>query len=214
MTLFCQACGDEVASSYRFCPSCGSQNFTSNRALVGAAAAPAPAAPVSKPSPAAPAVAPPTANPGSRVSAAPPQFALTGPYAGFWRRFAAYLVDTMVLIVLYVVAAFIIEVIAPNAEDTSQFAGLSVFTLLITWLYFAQGESSRHMGTLGKRALSLSVVDESGQRLGFGQATGRFFAKFLSSILFCIGYLMIAFTEKKQGLHDKLAGTYVLRGGE
>jgi uncharacterized RDD family membrane protein YckC len=79
------------------------------------------------------------------------------------------------------------------------------------WLYEALLTSSAWQGTIGKKILRLKVVDEAGNRIGFGRATGRFFAKILSSMFMCIGFIMIAFTERKTGLHDMLAGTKVLR---
>jgi uncharacterized RDD family membrane protein YckC len=79
------------------------------------------------------------------------------------------------------------------------------------WLYEALLTSSSWQGTIGKRVLRLKVVDEAGNRIGFGRATGRFFAKILSSMFFCIGFIMIGFTDKKRGLHDMLAGTVVMK---
>ncbi|HEY4678350.1 MAG TPA: RDD family protein, partial [Candidatus Angelobacter sp.] len=77
-------------------------------------------------------------------------------------------------------------------------------------LYFALQESSAHQATVGKRAMNIYVTDLQGRRISFGQATGRHFSRVLSSIL-AIGYIMVAFTEKKQGLHDIIAGTLVKR---
>jgi uncharacterized RDD family membrane protein YckC len=79
------------------------------------------------------------------------------------------------------------------------------------WLYEALLTSSSWQGTIGKRVLRLKVVDEAGNRIGFGRATGRFFAKILSSMFFCIGFIMIGFTDKKRGLHDMLASTLVMK---
>ncbi len=70
--------------------------------------------------------------------------------------------------------------------------------------------SSRRQATLGKMAVGLVVADQGGARLSFIHASGRHFAKYLSYLLFGIGVLMVAFTERKQGLHDKLAGTLVI----
>ena len=70
-------------------------------------------------------------------------------------------------------------------------------------------ESSSTQATLGKMAMSIVVTDISGNRVSFGRATGRHFAKIISAIILYIGYLMIAFTEKKQGLHDIIADTLV-----
>jgi uncharacterized RDD family membrane protein YckC len=78
------------------------------------------------------------------------------------------------------------------------------------WLYFALMESSSKQGTLGKMALSIVVTDVNGNRITFGRATGRYFGKILSGLILYIGYIMVAFTEKKQGLHDMIAGTLVV----
>ena len=64
---------------------------------------------------------------------------------------------------------------------------------------------------MGKKALGIIVTDISGQRISFGRATGRYFAKQLSTIILLIGYIMAAFTEKKQALHDMMAGTLVIK---
>ena len=74
-------------------------------------------------------------------------------------------------------------------------------------------ESSRRQATLGKMALGIRVTDLDGRRVSFARASGRWFGKILSSLIFGIGYLMVAFTEKKQGLHDMIAGTRVMRSG-
>ena len=78
------------------------------------------------------------------------------------------------------------------------------------WLYEAFMTSSPWQATVGKRVLGIVVTDMEGRRLSFGRATGRHFAKWLSSMALGIGYIMAAFTEKKQGLHDFVAGTVVV----
>jgi uncharacterized RDD family membrane protein YckC len=82
---------------------------------------------------------------------------------------------------------------------------------VLQWLYFALMESSAHQATLGKMALGIIVTDMQGQRLTFGRATGRFFAKILSGCMIYIGFIMAAFTERKQALHDMIASTLVVR---
>ena len=85
-------------------------------------------------------------------------------------------------------------------------------TVVVTWLYFAYLESSDRQATLGKMALGLFVTDLQGQRITFARATGRFFAKFITGLIpFFIGYIMAAFTEKRQALHDIIAGCLVLK---
>jgi len=72
-------------------------------------------------------------------------------------------------------------------------------------------ESSELQATLGKMALGICVTDKYGNRISFGRATGRHFAKIISSLTLGIGYLAAAFTEKKQALHDIIAGCLVLK---
>ena len=80
------------------------------------------------------------------------------------------------------------------------------------WLYFAGMESSERQATFGKSVVSLRVTDLEGRRLSFKHATGRFFAKIVSGLIpLAIGYIMAGFTEKKQALHDMIAGTLVLQ---
>jgi len=84
-------------------------------------------------------------------------------------------------------------------------------SLVIGWIYSAGLESSVKQATLGKMALGMRVTDLAGRRISFGRATGRHFAKILSVLILGIGFLMVAFSEKKQGLHDKVAETLVMR---
>ena len=79
------------------------------------------------------------------------------------------------------------------------------------WLYFALMESSAKGATLGKIALGLRVVDLNGNRIGFGRATGRYFGKLISGAILFLGYIMAAFTQQKQALHDIIAGCLVVR---
>jgi uncharacterized RDD family membrane protein YckC len=88
---------------------------------------------------------------------------------------------------------------------------LAFIRIVLNWLYYSLLESSVWQGTLGKKALGLEVTDLDGNRISFGRATGRFFAKFISAIILFIGYIMAGFTEKKQALHDIIAGTLVIR---
>ena len=132
-------------------------------------------------------------------------------YAGFWLRFAAFIIDWIVLIAvnLFITAVLggfrgqrqpvVLEFLAAAAQISSQ------------WLYYALMESSSYQVTLGKMALGLKVTDLNGQRISFGRASGRYFGKILSGLILCIGFLMIGFTQKKQGLHDMLADTLVVK---
>jgi len=82
---------------------------------------------------------------------------------------------------------------------------------MLSWIYYASLESSAWQATLGKKILGLKVTDLAGNRISFGRASGRFFGKILSGMILGIGFLMAGFTERKQALHDILAGCLVLR---
>jgi len=85
-------------------------------------------------------------------------------------------------------------------------------SLTVTWLYHAWMESSEWQATVGKKALGLIVADMAGQRVSFGRATGRHFAKIVTNMVPAfIGYIMAGFTEKKQALHDMIASCVILR---
>jgi uncharacterized RDD family membrane protein YckC len=91
--------------------------------------------------------------------------------------------------------------------------GVTIIALLFgSWLYEAFMESSSYQATLGKMICGLKVTDIYGNRISFERATGRHFAKWLSGMVLGIGYIMVGFTERKQGLHDLVAGTLVRRG--
>ena len=135
-------------------------------------------------------------------------------YAGFWKRFFAFVIDSFLLSLLtffiLFVLGFVIGGILASPEAMMQMnAYILPVNIIIVWLYFALQESSEKQATFGKRLLGIYVTDSSAEPIGFTQATIRYFGKYLSSIMM-IGFIMIAFTTKKQGLHDMLADTLVL----
>jgi len=129
-----------------------------------------------------------TASPAS-VSAA---------YGGFWKRVVAWLIDA---IVVSAAAGIVVA-------STFGFGVLVIF--FGHWIYEALMTSSEWQATLGKRAMNMAVTDLQGQRVSFARATGRYFAKWISVLTLGFGFLIVAFTEKKQGLHDLIAGTVVV----
>jgi uncharacterized RDD family membrane protein YckC len=153
-------------------------------------------------------------------------------YAGFWLRFVAYIIDA---ILIYAVQMLIILPIlgvlgfgfASNPDSMQNMtsdeavgmiatfiaaAGATaiVFNVLII-IYFAAMESSKYQGTVGKIALGLKVTDTNGAKLDFVKALIRNVAKIISSMILMIGYIMAGFTDKKQGLHDIIASTLVVK---
>jgi uncharacterized RDD family membrane protein YckC len=120
-------------------------------------------------------------------------------YAGFWKRFAAILVDG---IILGVVGGVLVGMFAQTLG--------SALNPLVGWLYFAGLESSERQATIGKMALGVYVTDLDGNRISFARATLRYFAKLISALILMVGFLMAAWTERKQALHDIIANTLVL----
>jgi uncharacterized RDD family membrane protein YckC len=199
--MFCSKCGAAVPEGVSFCPNCG-------QATGGVT--PAAAMPAVRSAPAYPAAA---ATP--RVE-----------YAGFWLRFVAWIIDRIVLQVatgfilfpLFGVSALrtMIRMHPPNNPEDfipvfASLGRIALAALVLQWLYYALLESSTWQGTLGKKALGLEVTDLSGRRISFGRATGRYFSRIISALTLLIGYIMAGFTQKKQALHDMLAGTLVIK---
>jgi len=129
-------------------------------------------------------------------------------YAGFWRRFLAAITDGIVIMVIYAVVGVICLPRFPGHRAPLVGSNLGILT---AWLYYALMESSSMQATLGKMALGIRVTDLNGNRVSFGRATGRHFAKIISTVIFFIGYIMAGFTSKKQALHDIIAGCLVIK---
>ncbi len=120
-------------------------------------------------------------------------------FAGFWKRFFAYLIDA---ILLGIIGGILTSQMNEGTAGT--------VTTILGWLYFAGMESTSRQATIGKSLLGIYVTDVDGNRISFLRATGRYFAKILSALILFIGYIMAAFTARKQALHDLLASTLVL----
>ena len=143
-------------------------------------------------------------------------------YATFWHRLGAYLIDYVLISLITCPLGFLMGVMGAVAEqsggDAAQAASAGVTVLMYAialvagWLYHALMESSSWQGTVGKRVLGIRVTDLDGNRINFGRATGRYFGKIISSMICAVGFIMVLFTERKQGLHDMMASTLVLMG--
>ena len=135
----------------------------------------------------------------------------TTEYGGFWNRFVAFFIDGIIISMAADNLGVVLEGFYRAAGGTSEGAGDlgSFLGLILGWLYYAIMESSAKQATLGKIAMGLVVTDKRGNRLTFGRATARYFARWLSGIILMIGYIIAAFTEKKEALHDMIAGTIV-----
>jgi len=208
-----------MADGAAFCTNCG-QAFS--------VAVATPRAPLMSASVGTPVAGGGVAIPAYAVPAAVPRVE----YAGFWLRLVALVIDSVVLglgfflvviplLFLMGFRRFLDEFHPDEVMNDSGIFMLIVFfflaaagALAFTWLYHALMECSEWQATLGKKALGLVVTDMAGQRVSFGRATGRHFAKIITNLAsfgMGLGYLMAGFTAKKQALHDMLAGCLVLR---
>jgi uncharacterized RDD family membrane protein YckC/Tfp pilus assembly major pilin PilA len=199
--MYCFKCGAVIQDASNFCPKCGARV----------------SAPVAEASPQIEPPSLPQAEPigSSAVSTPPvPPSGELPRYAGFWRRVVAAVIDGFVQSLLSIVLVFALIFAASSSNatvDENSLAGAYyLLSWIVGWMYYALMHSSSWQATLGKRALGIKVTTLGGERIGFGRATGRFFAAILSALLLGIGYLMAAFTVRKQALHDLIAGTLVV----
>ncbi|HSC45156.1 MAG TPA: RDD family protein [Candidatus Acidoferrum sp.] len=212
--MFCSKCGNPLPAGTTFCQNCG----TPVSASPGASALPSPASSAyAAPAPAG-AVSPHWLPTPTRT------------YAGFWLRLVAHLVDGILIGVVMMALLIPLAVMTgvgaglrrfhpndpPDPAMVMAFIGSLWLLILVAviggWLYNAYCESSEWQATPGKKILNLVVTDLNGNRVTFGRASGRFFAKMISGIIpFGIGYIMAGFTERKQALHDMIASCLVLR---
>jgi uncharacterized RDD family membrane protein YckC len=209
--MYCSKCGTAIPQGAAFCSACGQP--------VNPPFAAAPNSPISGP----------LTQPFPRPYVPPPLFPESA-YAGFWLRVVAHLIDGLLagiafcFVFLAGIAAIGIGYFRDlihqtnNPEDIFT-PGLiaiiflfSSISIVMMWIYYAWMESSSYQGTLGKMALGLYVTDLEGRRISFARASGRYFAKLITSLIpLGIGYAMAGFTEKKQALHDMIASCLVLR---
>jgi uncharacterized RDD family membrane protein YckC len=144
-------------------------------------------------------------------------------YAGFWKRLLAHILDQIIMsiVAFFIVVPFLamvgISLWSNDFEPSTDFlmTAISAYFMMILlilvgeWLYFALMESMKG-GTLGKMALGIIVTDLNGNKISFGRASGRYFAKIVSSLTIGIGYIMAGITAQKQALHDMIASCLVI----
>lgn len=182
---YCVACGEELAADAAFCGSCGA----------------------------------PTGEPPR------PRHAV---YGSFGRRLVSLLIDAVVLDVPIgiVVAVAVLHGYRfgfhyhPHAHGTQPLltspspqkqAVIQLVSSIPAWLYSALFMSSSWGATVGQRIMGLRVTGMTGDRISFARASGRYFASIISGYLLGIGYLMMLWSKRNQTLHDRLAGTLVIR---
>ncbi|MGA8220913.1 MAG: RDD family protein [Candidatus Acidiferrales bacterium] len=216
--MYCSKCGTALSDTAAFCSACG--------APVGPAAATAP-------------VVAPEPEPASQDSFAPQIVAVPKPvaYAGFWLRFVAFAIDLIIFFVLFVIVVSFLAVAmglsaaiqqvqpgeTPEALRAALGGGFLLAVLLIllagSATYFSSLEASSWQGTIGKKALGLYVTDLAGNRISFGRSSVRFFTgKFIAIgvpgfgiMYFFASCICAGLTQRKQALHDMIAGCLVLK---
>jgi uncharacterized RDD family membrane protein YckC len=218
--MFCSSCGATLKEGTAFCGRCGQPivGYSLGQASAGSVASGPPAA-----------VGTPISRPGALATRD------TGVYAGFWLRLLADVIDNILLGIPYgLLAAVIFASAIPMLRDLaaaqnpnplliasvlgSRILLFILLNLLGTWLYWSLLESSSWQATVGKKALGLYVTDLQGSRVSFGKASGRFFAgrgislvPSIGALYYLIDCIMAGLTEKKQALHDMIAGCLVQR---
>jgi uncharacterized RDD family membrane protein YckC len=188
--MYCHKCGAQNDDQAAFCDKCGTA--------------------LQKPHPA--------------TTASAPTYPAAVEYAGFWKRVLANIIDGLIVgaawsaIYYTLVAAGVANMPDVNKTDIEPYIRWMIrYTLIsnavifaLQTFYFTVMESSSRQATLGKMALGIVVTDIDGKRISFGRAVGRNLSKIISMIILYIGYFMIAFTQKKQGLHDIMANCLVV----
>ena len=162
-------------------------------------------------------------------------------YAGFWWRVLAWAIDSTILSAIAVLLHQLLgggalgmigvhpspggllnvgyvtggvtttAALPPNAWQLRPPSPVNLVSLLVPITYYALLESSRWQATVGKRVCRLRVTRLDGQRISLPRALGRYLGKFVSAFILGIGFLMVAWTQRKQGLHDLMADTLVVR---
>jgi uncharacterized RDD family membrane protein YckC len=131
-------------------------------------------------------------------------------YVGFWPRVGAAIIDSIVLVIGSFIISFVLAlIVGVDSEGGPGIANLLGF--LVGLLYEPYFISSKHQATPGKMAIGAIVVKPDGSPVSFLNGIGRVLGKYLSGLILLIGYIMVAFTEKKQGLHDMVANTVVVK---
>jgi uncharacterized RDD family membrane protein YckC len=139
------------------------------------------------------------------------------PKAGFWMRVVATLLDAAIVFILQFLLGTLLAMsgFAIVGGTDQQFGAVAIlvqlFSFALSFAYYII--FTGHCGqTPGKMALRIKVIRTDGGEIGYGKAAFReVVAKFISGIILGIGYLMVAFDEQKQGLHDRMADTYVIK---
>jgi uncharacterized RDD family membrane protein YckC len=127
-------------------------------------------------------------------------------FAGFWIRLLAYVIDAIILNLLALLPTMLVQMVTQ-----SEYAGLPI-GIIFALAYFGGFTSGGWQATPGKRICGIHVIREDGGRVSLALGLGRYLAYFISSLPLAVGFMMIGWTQQKQGLHDMICGTRVVYG--
>jgi uncharacterized RDD family membrane protein YckC len=145
-------------------------------------------------------------------------------YGGFWVRFCAKFVDGIILWVVGMLFQMVLALVVLGSANTFGkamlrytphqrlvFQAFSIPLGILVAICYALFFISRWNATPGKMAMGLKLVRSDGSGLSYGRIVGRYFSEWISGLIFCIGYIMVAFDEQKRGLHDRICDTRVIK---
>jgi uncharacterized RDD family membrane protein YckC len=141
----------------------------------------------------------------SSSSSAVPGNLVTAPKAGFWIRFVAIFIDGIIVGVVTTIIGAILNL------NTNGRSGVQILLGLVYYVYFWSNSSPWPGQTLGSKLLNIRVIRTDGSDLSISQALIRYIGFIISGIVLLIGFIWAAFDPNKQGWHDKIAGTYVVK---
>lgn len=207
--MYCEKCGKRIAETAKFCPYCGN--------AVGIADSVQ-----SQQSVKQEISTPPSLETKQESTPASPETRQEQKYVGFWARFAANFLDGILISIFVSPASIRVIYLLSKGEIRSDWISesacvaiafysvlyiLSQVILLVLWY--------KKQASIGKMAISAKIVDaRTGKAPTKNQLIGRYFAYLLSFLPLGLGFLWIAFDSKKQGWHDKLAGTAMIYVGD
>lgn len=146
-----------------------------------------------------------------------PESGVVWDYGGFWIRFAAYFIDSIILQVITLIIQFGGGALLASVPESSPlfFVGTAMI-MLLPWLiamgYYTYFHGNpKHQATLGKKLLNLRVITAEGEDVSYLRAFGRYWAAILSGLILAIGYIIAAFDDEKRALHDHICNTRVIK---
>ena len=139
------------------------------------------------------------------TSSSPSPALSAAPKAGFWIRVVAFIIDSVILAVINAVVAAILS------SSTTGRTGIQTLLGIIYFSYFWSASSPWPGQTVGDKLLNLRVIKTDGSDISIVQAFIRYVGLVISFLVILIGVIWVAFDPNKQGWHDKIAGTYVIK---